>query len=73
LLFLEPRYFPHRHGARRKFASTDALRRRLDPATTPSSAMPNAGIAPLLKKNDRRLRRHRSATAYLPTPDKDST
>ena len=33
-----------------KAANTDALRRRVDPATTDTSAIPATGIAPLLKQ-----------------------
>ena len=41
-----------------KAADADALRRRVDPTTISTSAMPATGIAPLLKSY-RRLRRHR--------------
>jgi len=56
-----------------KAANADALRRRLDPATTQPSAMPNAGIAPLLKKMIADYAATGLPPAYLPTPDKDPT
>jgi transposase InsO family protein len=54
-----------------KAANADALRRRLDPLTTEPSALPAAGIAPLLKKMIADYAATGLPPAYLPTPDKD--
>jgi putative transposase len=55
-----------------KAANADALRRRLDPATTSElSAMPAAGIAPLLKQMMADYAATGLPPAYLPTPEKD--
>ena len=54
-----------------KAANADALRRRLDPATTAPSAMPVAGIAPLLKHMIADYAATGLPPAYLPTLDKD--
>ncbi len=54
-----------------KAANADALRRRLDPATTAPSAVPAAGIAPLLKHMIADYAVTGLPPAYLPTLDKD--
>jgi putative transposase len=54
-----------------KAANADALRRHLDPANTEPSAMPVAGIAPLLKKMIADYAATGLPPAYLPTADKD--
>jgi len=54
-----------------KAANADALRRRLDPVTTEQSAMPAAGIAPLLKQMMADYAATGLPPAYLPTSEKD--
>ena len=54
-----------------KAANADALRRRLDPATTAPSAVPAAGLAPPLKHMIADYAATGLPPAYLPTPDKD--
>ena len=54
-----------------KAANADALRRRMDPATTDTGAMPATGIAPLLKKMIADYAATGLPPAYLPTADKD--
>ena len=58
-------------GTLDKAANADALRRRIDPAASDLSAMPAAGIAPLLKKMIADYAATGLPPAYLPTPDKD--
>jgi putative transposase len=54
-----------------KAANADALRRRLDPATSDTSAMPATGIAPLLKQMIADYAATGLPPAYLPTVEKD--
>jgi len=54
-----------------KAANAEALRRRLDPLTPEPTALPAAGIAPLLKKMIADYAATGLPPAYLPTPDKD--
>lgn len=56
-----------------KAANADALRRRLDTVTPELTAIPAAGIAPLLKKMIADYAATGLPPAYLPTPDKDPT
>ena len=56
-----------------KAANADALRRRLEPDTPQTSAIPNTGIAPLLKQMIADYAATGLPPAYLPTPDKDLT
>jgi putative transposase len=56
-----------------KAANADALRRRVDPATTDTSAMPPTGIAPLLKKMIADYAATGLPPAYLPTAEKDDS
>jgi len=55
-----------------KTANADALRRRLDPATTDESAMPATGIAPLLKQMMADYAATGLPPAYLPTEKDDA-
>jgi transposase InsO family protein len=55
-----------------KAANADALRRRLDAATTDQSAMPAAGIAPLLKQMMADYAATGLPPAYLPTEKDDA-
>lgn len=54
-----------------KAANADALRRRIDPSTTDTSAMPAAGIAPLLKQMIADYAATGLPPAYLPTEKDD--
>lgn len=54
-----------------KAANADALRRRLEPITGQSSAVPDTGMAPLLKKMIAEYAATGLPPAYLPTPDKE--
>ena len=55
-----------------KAANAEALRRRLEPTSTPASATPAAGgIAPLLKKMIAEYAATGLPPAYLPTADRD--
>jgi transposase InsO family protein len=56
-----------------KAANADALRRRLDAPSNEPTAMPAAGIAPLLKKMIADYAATGLPPAYLPTPDPDPT
>jgi putative transposase len=56
-----------------KTANADALRRRLDPATPELTAMPPAGIAPLLKKMIADYAATGLPPAYLPTSEPEPT
>jgi putative transposase len=56
-----------------KAANADALRRRLDPVTPEPTAMPAAGIAPLLKKMIADYAATGLPPAYLPIPEQDPT
>jgi len=55
-----------------KAANADALRRRLDPTTADQSAMPAAGIAPLLKQMMADYAATGLPPAYLPTEKDDA-
>jgi transposase InsO family protein len=54
-----------------KAANADALRRRVDPSTSETSAMPAAGIAPLLKQMIADYAATGLPPAYVPTLEKD--
>jgi hypothetical protein len=54
-----------------KAANADALRRRVDPTSIDTSAMPATGIAPLLKKMIADYAATGLPPAYLPTAEKD--
>jgi hypothetical protein len=54
-----------------KAANADALRRRVDPGTSDTSAMPATGIAPLLKQMIADYAATGLPPAYVPTLEKD--
>lgn len=56
-----------------KAANADALRRRVDPATSDTRAMPATGIAPLLKQMIADYAATGLPPAYLPTAEKDES
>ena len=56
-----------------KAANAEGWRRTLDPPTTAPTAMPAAGIAPLLKHMIAEHAPTGTPPAYLPIPDKDPT
>ena len=56
-----------------KAANADAPRRRVDPSTSATSAMPATGIAPLLKQMIADYAATGLPPAYVPTPEKDDS